>query len=166
MTNQKVRPTIVIEAKAPPGHYLRELLRFHELLQLLAWRDILVRYKQTVVGIAWSVIRPLLMMLILVFVFGRVANLDGKGVPYPVLVFAALLPWQFFANALTDSSASLINNANLIGKIYFPRMILPLSAMAVAIVDFAISFLILLGIMAFCQYAPTWRMLALPLLMI
>ena len=129
----------------------------------LAWRDILVRYKQTVIGIAWAVIRPLLTMIIFTIVFGRLARLESGGVPYPILVFSALLPWQFFSSALTESSNTLIGNANLVSKVYFPRMIMPVGAVLVALVDFAISFLLLCGIMVLYGYVPSWRIFTIPL---
>jgi lipopolysaccharide transport system permease protein len=130
----------------------------------LAWRDILVRYKQTAVGIAWALIRPFLTMVVFSVVFGRLANLPSEGdAPYPILVFAAMLPWQFFANALMECSNSLIANANLISKVYFPRLIVPTSAVMVSFVDFLISGVILLGLMAWYNAVPSWRILTLPL---
>lgn len=121
-----------------------------------------MRYKQTVIGVAWSVIRPLLTMIVFTVVFGSIAKLPSEGVPYPVLVYAAMLPWQFFANALTESSNSLISNANMISKIYFPRLIIPASTVIVCLVDFLISFLILLGLMIWFNVAPSWQFLILP----
>jgi len=128
----------------------------------LAWRDILVRYKQTVIGIAWSVIRPLLTMVVLTIVFGKLAKLPSGGVPYPILVFAAMLPWQMFANGLTESSDSLLVNANMLSKVYFPRLIIPTSSVIVSLVDFLISFVILLGLMVLYRYPVSWRLLTLP----
>lgn len=154
---------LVIEAGQSERQYWRDLFQYRELLMFLAWRDILVRYKQTVIGIAWAVIRPLLTMIIFTIVFGRLARLESGGVPYPILVFSALLPWQFFSSALTESSNTLIGNANLVSKVYFPRMIMPVGAVLVALVDFAISFLLLCGIMVLYGYVPSWRIFTIPL---
>lgn len=154
---------VVVEPGRSILRYWSDLWRFRELMYFLAWRDILVRYKQTAIGVAWSVLRPLLTMIIFTIVFGELARLPSHGVPYPVLVFAAMLPWQFFANALAESSNSLIDNANLLTKVYFPRMLVPASCIAVCIVDFAISLVILSGLMIWYQILPTWRLLTLPL---
>jgi lipopolysaccharide transport system permease protein len=136
---------LVIEAGKTEGLYLRDLWGYRELFYFLAWRDLLVRYKQTVIGLAWSVLRPLLTMLVFTVVFGKLAKLPSDGAPYPVLVFAAMLPWQFCANALTECSGSLITNASLVSKIYFPRVIVPTSAVVVSFVDFVIS-AVMLGV--------------------
>lgn len=128
----------------------------------LAWRDILVRYKQTVIGVAWSVLRPLITMIIFTIVFGKLAKFPSEGVPYPILVFAALLPWQMFASALTDSSNSLISNASMLSKVYFPRLIVPTSAVMVNFIDFLISFGILGVLMVWYQFVPDWRIVTLP----
>lgn len=157
------RRELVIEPGRGMAQYWRDLWRYRELFLFLAWRDLLVRYKQTVIGVAWSVIRPLLTMVVLTFVFGRVAKLPSDGTPYPILVFSAMLPWQFFANALSESSSSLITNIPLISKVYFPRLAIPASAVVASFVDFLISFCILVVMMAFYGVMPTWRMLALPL---
>ncbi len=127
---------IIIEAGRGGRNYWRDLWRYRELFYFLAWRDLLVRYKQTVVGVAWSLIRPLVTMIVFTVVFGRLAQLPSGGAPYPILVFAALLPWQFFANALTESSNSLVNNSGMISKVYFPRLIVPTSSVIVSFVDF------------------------------
>src|SRR2546429_7519421 len=137
---------IVIEAGHTESQYWHDLFRYRELFYFLAWRDVLVRYKQTVIGVLWAVIRPFLTMVVFVFVFSRIAKLPSDGVPYPVMVFAAMLPWQLFATSLSEGSNSLITNVNLISKVYFPRMIVPASAVIVSFVDFAIS-LILLGLL-------------------
>ncbi len=129
----------------------------------MAWRDILVRYKQTAIGIAWALIRPLLTMIVFTIVFGNIAQLPSEGVPYPILVFAAMLPWQFFANALNECSNSLLSNSNLISKVYFPRLIVPASAVIVSFVDFLISGTIMLALMAWYNFVPDWRILTLPL---
>ena len=154
---------VVIQPGRSIMRYWGDLWRYRELMYFLAWRDILVRYKQTVIGVAWSILRPLLTMIVFTIVFGKLARLPSHGIPYPVLVFAALLPWQFFANALAESSNSLIENANLLSKVYFPRMLVPASCIAVCIVDFSISLVILSGLMIWCQVLPTWRLLTLPL---
>src|ERR1043166_3734966 len=139
---------VVIEAGHTERNYWRDLFRYRELFYFLAWRDVLVRYKQTVIGILWAVIRPLLQMIVLTIVFGRIAKLPAEGVPYPVMVFAAMLPWQLFATSLTEGSNSLISNANLISKVYFPRLIVPASAVIVSFVDFAVSMALLALVMA------------------
>ena len=154
---------IVIEAGKSENNYFRDLWRYKELFYFLSWRDILVRYKQTVIGVAWSVIKPLLTMLIFSIVFGRIAKLPSEFAPYPILVFTALLPWQFFSSALSDSSNSLISNANMISKIYFPRMILPASSIIVAIIDFIISFILLVIIMIWYKFIPSWKIVFMPL---
>lgn len=154
---------LVIEAGRTEGQYWRDLFRFRELFYFLAWRDILVRYKQTVIGVLWAVIRPFLTMLVFVFVFGRIAKLPSDGVPYPVMVFAAMLPWQLFATSLSEGSNSLITNANLISKVYFPRLIVPASAVIVSFVDFAISLGLLASLMIWYQVWPGIYLLSLPL---
>jgi lipopolysaccharide transport system permease protein len=153
---------IIIKPGMGAIHYWRDLWRFRELFFFLAWRDILVRYKQTAIGVAWSVIRPLATMLVFTVVFGKLAKLPSNGVPYPVMVYAAMLPWQFFANALSESSNSLIDNANLLSKVYFPRLIVPASSVLVSLVDFLISCLVLCGIMAWYRFIPDLKILLLP----
>lgn len=156
-------PELVIEAGRTEHQYWKDLWRYRELFYFLAWRDILVRYKQTAIGIAWALIRPFLTMIVFTVVFNTLAKLPSEGGPYPILVFAAMLPWQFFANSLSESSNSLITNANLISKVYFPRLIVPTSAVVVSFVDFMISGMILLGLMAWYNFVPSWRILTLPL---
>jgi len=163
VSDQVHNDEIIIEANRGVRGYWRDLWRYRELFYFLAWRDLLVRYKQTAVGIAWSLIRPVITMLVFTVIFGRLANLPSDGAPYPILVFAALLPWQFFANALTESSNSLVINANMISKIYFPRMVVPTSAVIVSFVDFLISFVLLLILMGVYRFVPSWRILTLPL---
>lgn len=144
-------------------HYWRDLWRFRELFYILSWRDIKVRYKQTVLGVAWSVLRPLLTTLVFTLVFSRMAGLrSGSAAPYALMVFAGMLPWQFFSNALSESSNSLIGNANLITKVYFPRLIIPASAVITSMVDFLISFVLLLLMMAYFRFTPSWHMVFLP----
>ncbi len=154
---------LIIEAGRSERHYWMDMWRYRELFYFLAWRDILVRYKQTVIGIVWAVLRPFLTMVVFTIVFGRLAGLPSEGgAPYPVMVFAAMLPWMFFANALSDSSASLVGNANLISKVYFPRMIIPASSVITSFVDFLISAVLLGVLMAWYGFAPDWRILTLP----
>lgn len=142
--------------------HAQDLWRYRQLFYFLAWRDILVRYKQTVMGIAWSVLRPTLTMLVFTVVFGMLAGMPSDGAPYPVLVFCAMLPWQMFVGAVNESSNSIINNSALITKVYFPRMIVPTSAVIVSLVDFVIAFAILGVLMAFYGHVPTLRVLWLP----
>jgi lipopolysaccharide transport system permease protein len=152
-----------IEAGRSGRHYWRDLWRYRELFYFLAWRDLLVRYKQTAIGASWAVLRPLLTMLALTLVFGRLAKLPSDGVPYPILVLTALLPWQFFASSFSESGNSLINNANMITKIYFPRLAIPMSGIVVSFVDFLISLALLALIMSWYGFMPGARALSLPL---
>lgn len=158
--------TLVIEAGRTERHYWKDLWRYRELFYFLAWRDILVRYKQTAIGIAWALLRPFLTMLVFTLVFGKFAKFPSENVPYPILVFAALLPWQFFANAFSEAGNSLISNANMISKVYFPRLVMPVSAVIVSFVDFLISAIILAGLMLWYGFLPDWRILSLPLFII
>ncbi len=155
---------LIIEAGKVEKHYWQDLWRYRELFWFLAWRDILVRYKQTLIGVIWALLQPLLTMVVLSVVFGRLANLPSDGVPYPILVFAAMLPWQFFANSLGASSQSLVSNAHVISKVYFPRLIVPASAIVVSFVDLLLSGVILLGLMVVFQFVPSWRLIFLPVL--
>ena len=159
-TSQK---ELILEANHLDRQYWVDLWRYRELLYFLAWRDILVRYKQTVIGIAWALLRPLATMLVFTVVFGNLARLPSGGVPYPILVFSGLLPWQFFASALSETSSSLIDNANLISKVYFPRLIVPISSVIVSFIDFAISGVILVGLMIWFGFVPGLQILTLPL---
>lgn len=154
---------LVIEAGRTERHYWKDLWRYRELFYFLSWRDILVRYKQTVIGVAWSVIRPVLTMIVFTVIFGKLAKFPSGDAPYAILVYAAMLPWQFFANALSESSNSLISNANMISKVYFPRLIVPGSAVIVSLVDFLISFAVLALLMLWYQYLPSWRIVTVPL---
>lgn len=154
---------LVIEPGRTERQYFRDLWRYRELFYTLALRDVSVRYKQTVFGVAWALIQPLLTMLVMTIIFGRVANLPSEGsAPYGIMVFAAMLPWQFFSTALISSSQSLVSNASLISKVYFPRMIIPAGAVITSFVDFLISFILLVGLMAWFQFWPNWRLLTLP----
>ena len=155
--------TLVIEAGRAERHYWRDLWRYRELFFFLAWRDILVRYKQTTFGIAWALARPFLTMLIFTLVFSKLARLPSEGVPYSMLVLSALLPWQFFTGALSGASDSLVINAGMISKVYFPRLLFPASAVIVSFVDFLIAGLIMIGLMIWYGFAPNLRMLTLPL---
>jgi lipopolysaccharide transport system permease protein len=157
---------IIIEAGYIERQYWKDLWIYRELFYFLAWRDILVRYKQTAIGIIWALLRPFLTMVVLSFVFGKLAKLPSDGVPYPILVFSALLPWQFFANAFSESSNSLIHNTNLISKVYFPRIVIPASSVIVSFTDFLISSVILLGLMVWYGYWPPWRICYLPFFII
>jgi lipopolysaccharide transport system permease protein len=158
---------LVIKAGTIEKNYWLDIWRFRELFYILSWRDVKVRYKQTVIGLAWSVLRPLVTMVVFTFIFGRVAKLTSEGdSPYPLLVLVGLLPWQFFASSLSEASNSLIGNTNLITKVYFPRVIIPASAILTSFVDFAISFLLLLLLMIFFQFSPSWRILFVPLFLL
>jgi lipopolysaccharide transport system permease protein len=154
---------LILEAGRTETQYWKDLWRYRDLFYFLAWRDILVRYKQTVIGIAWALIRPFLTMIVFTIVFGNLAKLPSEGAPYPILVFSAMLPWQFFANSLAECSNSLLDNANLISKVYFPRLIVPASSVIVSFVDFMISGMILIALMAWYDFVPSWRILTLPL---
>lgn len=154
--------TLVIEAGRWGREYWKDLWRYRELFYFLAWRDVLVRYKQAVLGVAWSVIRPLLTMLVFTVIFGRWAKLPSYGVPYPLLVLAAMLPWQLFINAIQEGSNSLVSDRNMITKVYFPRLIAPASSVAVAVVDFLISVALLALFMAWYRVIPGIRLLAIP----
>ncbi len=155
---------LIIEAGRAEKNYWSDLWRYRELFWVLAWRDVAVRYKQTVVGISWALLQPLLTMLVFTVIFGRLAKMPSGGVPYPLLVMAGMLPWQFFSGSLSGASQSLVGNANLISKIYFPRMIVPAGAVITALVDFLITFALLVAMMVWYQFWPTWRMLVLPAL--
>jgi len=153
---------LIIEAGRSERRYWVDLWRYRELFYFLAWRDLIVRYKQTAIGVGWAVIRPLLTMIVFTIIFGRVAKLPSDGVPYPLFVFAAMLPWQFFANALTESSGSLVANEKLISKVYFPRLVVPASSVIASLVDFAVAFVLLVGLFVWFQFVPSWRMVTLP----
>jgi lipopolysaccharide transport system permease protein len=158
-----MQDVIIIEAGRSDHHYWLDLWRYRELFRVLAWRDLSVRYKQTVIGILWALIRPLAAMVVFTVIFGRIAKLPTDGnAPYALMVFAAILPWSFVANGLSDASNTLINNTSLISKVYFPRMIMPIATVVVAFVDFLISFCILLALMTWYQFMPDWRIVFLP----
>lgn len=157
---------IIIESKKSVKHYWKEVWAYRELFYFLAWRDILVRYKQTFIGLAWSIIRPLMTMLIFTVIFGKVAKLPADGIPYPILVISGTLPWYLFATSLAESSNSLIANANMLTKVYFPRIAIPVSTIVVSFTDFFISFIILIGMMIYYQFVPSWQIIILPLFII
>jgi lipopolysaccharide transport system permease protein len=164
MRAESERFDLLIEAGSTEKNYWRDLWRYRELFYFLVWRDILVRYKQTVIGIAWALIRPFLTMLVFTFIFNKVAKLPAPGsIPYPLLVFAAMLPWQFFSSALSEASNSLIGNANLISKVYFPRLVVPASSVITSFVDFLITLGLMAGMMVWYGFLPDWRLLTLPL---
>ena len=154
---------IVLEAGLTERHYWRDLWTYRELFIILAWRDLAVRYKQTVIGIAWAVIRPLLTVAIFTVVYGRIAKLPSDGdAPYPLLVFAGMLPWTLFSTILSESANSLVTNSNLIGKVYFPRLIVPSATIVVALVDAGVTLVLLFLMMAWYRYLPDWHLLLLP----
>ena len=154
---------LVIEPGRTEKNYWSDLWRYRELFYILAWRDISVRYKQTAIGVIWAILRPFLAMVIFTVVFGRIAKMPSNGIPYPILVFAAMLPWQFFANSLSEASSSLIVNTNLISKVYFPRLIIPAGAVITSLVDLLISAALLGVLMIWFRFMPDWRLLTLPL---
>jgi len=160
-------PVTVIEAKSGLFHLgLRELWEFRELLYFLVWRDVKVRYKQTVIGAGWAIFQPLITMVVFTVVFGHFAKIPSDGLPYPLFAYAALLPWGYFAQALGKSGSGLVNNAHLITKVYFPRLIIPLASVVTPAVDFLPSLLVLFGLMAWFHIAPTWGVLVLPLFLL
>lgn len=162
-TVRMMQKVVVIEPGRRQLHYWLELWQYRELFMVLAWRDLSVRYKQTVIGVAWAVLRPLATMIVFTIVFGRIAQLPSDGTtPYALMVFAGMLPWTLFSTGFAEASNSLIVNANLIGKVYFPRLLVPASTIAVAFVDFIISFFILIALMAWYRFLPEWKMALLP----
>lgn len=162
-----INKTIKIESGKTERHYWRDVWNYRELFLFLAWRDILVRYKQMAIGIAWSVLRPLLTMIVFTVVFGKLAQLPTEGdAPYPILVFTAMLPWQFFANSFSEAGNSVVANSAMVSKVYFPRLIIPASTILVSLVDFAISGMVLTGLMIWYGYFPDIRILALPIFVI
>lgn len=157
---------LIIEANSPNQHYWADIWRYRDLFYFLVWRDILVRYKQTVIGVAWVVIRPITTMLVFTLVFGKLAKLPSDGVPYSLMVFSGMLPWFFFSSALSESSNSMVTNSNLLSKVYFPRIIVPTSAIIVCLVDFSLSFLVLIPFMVYYGISPDWKILTVPLFLI
>jgi lipopolysaccharide transport system permease protein len=164
MPGMMAEPTeLIIEAGRTERNYWRDLWNYRELFYFLAWRDTLVRYKQTAIGVAWALIRPLVTMLVFTVVFGKIAKLPSDGVAYPILVFAAVLPWQFFASAFSEAGNSLVANSGMLSKIYFPRLIIPTSAVITSFIDFLISAVILIALMIWYGQWPGWQILTLPL---
>ena len=157
---------LVIEESRSSKNYWNDIWKYRELFFFLAWRDILVRYKQTVIGLAWSLLRPFLTMLVFTFIFGRLAKFPSGGIPYPIFVYVAMLPWQFFSTSFTDASNSLIGNSNMLTKIYFPRVIIPTSTVIVNLVDFLLSFVLLIGLMFWFHFTAAWTIVTLPLFLI
>lgn len=157
---------IIIENGKSERQYWKDLWRYRELLYFLAWRDILVRYKQTVIGVAWAVLRPVLTMLVLTFIFGKLAKMPSGGVPYPILVFCGMLPWQFFATAFAESGNSLVSNSGMISKVYFPRLVVPISSVITSFVDFLISAVLMGLMMIYYRTVPGASILMLPVFVI
>ena len=161
------KPSVVIQpVRSAFDIELLSLCRSWELLYFLTWRDVKVRYKQTVIGVGWAILQPLITMLIFTALFSRMANISSDGLPYPIFAFAALLPWTYFSQAIGRSGTSLVNNAGLVTKVYFPRLIIPISAVASPLVDFAVAFGLLIAMMAWFRMVPTWSVLALPLFLL
>jgi lipopolysaccharide transport system permease protein len=157
---------LVIEPNSGVSDFWRDIVRFRELFFFLAWRDIKIRYKQTVIGVLWSIVQPLATVAVLVVVFGKVARLPSGNIPYPLMVFAAMLPWYFFSSSFSAASNSLVGNANLLTKVYFPRIILPASGMIVSLIDFLVSLFLCAGLMTWYLYVPNWQILTLPFFLI
>lgn len=158
-----MRRKLVLSPGWAERHYWRDLWAYRDLFTMLAWRDVAVRYKQTVIGVAWAIVRPFVTMVIFTVIFGRLAGLPSEtAVPYPIMVFAGLLPWFLFSTILTEASNSVVANANMIGKVYFPRIIIPASSAVVALVDFGINLIMLAAVMAWYAFVPSWRLLLLP----
>jgi lipopolysaccharide transport system permease protein len=167
MTATASQPALVIRpSKGFLRLNLRDVWEYRELLYFLVWRDIKVRYKQTALGAGWAIIQPVMTMVVFSIFFGRLAKVPSDGIPYPVFAFTALLPWQLFAFALTESSNSLVGSQNLITKVYFPRLVIPLSSVLAGVVDFAIAFVVLLGLMAYYGIRPTAAIVWLPLFLL
>ncbi len=165
--NRQQTPVIYLQpSKGWLSINFKEMWRYRELVYFLTWRDIKVRYKQAVLGIAWAILQPLLTTLIFTVIFGVLLKTPSQDIPYPLFTMTALLPWQLFATALQRSSISLVGNANLITKIYFPRLVIPLSSVMAALVDFSVSFVVLLGVMVYYRYWPGWNILWLPLIIL
>jgi len=163
MTKSKHR-VLILEAGRAEKNYWRDLWTYKELFLILAWRDIAVRYKQTVIGVAWAVIKPFLSMVVFSAIFGRLAGLPSESnAPYPLMVLAGMLPWFFFSTSLAQASSSLITNSKLISKVYFPRLIVPSSAIVTAFIDFLVSFMILIGVMIYYKFLPSWNIMFFPL---
>jgi lipopolysaccharide transport system permease protein len=159
-------PELVLEAGRSSRHYWGDLWRYRELLGFLAWRDIKVRYKQTTLGVLWALIQPAVTLAVFTFIFGKLASMPSGNVPYPLLVLCGLLPWQLFAAAFSNASGSLVANTHLISKVYFPRLIVPLSSVAVALIDFCVVLVLLATLCLWWQFVPDWRIVLLPLFIV
>jgi lipopolysaccharide transport system permease protein len=157
---------LIIEANKSKLHYWKDIWAYRELFYFFAWKDILVRYKQTVLGVTWSILRPFLTMVVLTIVFGKIAKLPSGGVPYAIMVYAAMLPWQYFSSSFSEASNSLIANSNLLTKVYFPRLIIPSTSVVVSLIDFLISLAILALLMVYYQYMPGWQIFLLPIFLL
>lgn len=158
---------VILEPGRTEKNYWADLWRYRELFFILAWRDISVRYKQTIIGLAWAIIRPFLTMVVFTVIFGRLAKLPSDGnAPYALMVFSAMLPWSLFSTSLSEASNSLVENTNLISKVYFPRLIVPTATVVAAFVDFIVSFVILLFLMVYYQFAPHWNIFFLPVFLL
>ena len=164
MKNENI---LIIEAGRAEKHYWADLWRYRKLFYILSWRDITVRYKQTVIGVLWAILRPLLTMIVFTVIFSKLAKLPSDGnVPYAIMVYAAMLPWQFFSSSVSESSNSLVDNTQLITKIYFPRIIIPISSVVTSFIDFLVSFAILILLMIYYQFAPSWNIIFLPVFLL
>ena len=159
-------PELILEAGRASRHYWTDLWRYRELLGFLAWRDIKVRYKQTTLGVLWALIQPAVTLAVFTFIFGKLAGMPAGNAPYPLLVLCGLLPWQLFAAAFSNASGSLVANTHLISKVYFPRLIVPLSSVAVALIDFAVVLVLLVLMCLWWQFVPDWRIVFLPLFIV
>ncbi|NBR59350.1 MAG: ABC transporter permease [Opitutaceae bacterium] len=159
-------PEIILEAGRANRNYWHDLWRFRELLGFLAWRDIKVRYKQTTLGVLWALIQPAVTLAVFTFIFGKLAGMPAGNAPYPLLVLCGLLPWQLFSAAFSNASGSLVANTHLISKVYFPRLIVPLSSVAVALIDFAVVLVLLAVMCLWWQFTPDWRIIVLPLFIV
>ena len=159
-------PALILEAGRASRHYWADLWRYRELLGFLAWRDIKVRYKQTTLGVVWALIQPAVTLAVFTFIFGKLAGMPAGHAPYPLLVLCGLLPWQLFAAAFANASGSLVANTHLISKVYFPRLIVPLSSVAVALIDFAVVLVLLVLMCLWWQFVPDWRIVFLPLFIV
>ena len=159
-------PELILEAGRASRHYWADLWRYRELLGFLAWRDIKVRYKQTTLGVVWALIQPAVTLAVFTFIFGKLAGMPAGHAPYPLLVLCGLLPWQLFAAAFANASGSLVANTHLISKVYFPRLIVPLSSVAVALIDFAVVLVLLVLMCLWWQFVPDWRIVFLPLFIV
>lgn len=167
LNDSKEIPLVIFQpSKGWASLKLKELWTYRELLYFLTWRDVKVRYKQATLGVAWTVIQPLITMVIFSLIFGQLAKLPSDGIPYPIFSYAALLPWQLFSGTMARASTSLVSNATLLTKVYFPRLIIPLSAVTTGLVDFGISFLVLVGLMLYYGIIPNWAVLLLPFLVL